>query len=183
MKQLRFSLLGLAAATAGIAAACGTLVYASAWLAGMVWAATLLALLFGLLCAILVAPARRGFWIGFALCGWAYVLIEFGPLTSLSKLVPLESLLTQAAEAMPQAKGVSQVTIGLSPDGAKVARIEAGDTLLRIDDFNFTNNALVVGKTEFIQSFVRTSHALIALLLAAAGGIVGMLIRGRHSAA
>ena len=77
--RLRFSLLGLAAATAAIALACAALVQARGWVADVTWAATLLLLTSTLLCALVVAPNRRGFWVGCSLFGWMYVLLTCSP--------------------------------------------------------------------------------------------------------
>jgi hypothetical protein len=62
MTRFRFSLLTLAGATAAFAVGCASLVNASEMVSRLVWGATLLCLTFALLCAILAAPVRRGFW-------------------------------------------------------------------------------------------------------------------------
>ena len=59
MKQFRFSLLGLVAATTLVAVACGAIVYASPAIASLLWSATLLVLTAGLLAALLAAGNRR----------------------------------------------------------------------------------------------------------------------------
>ncbi len=104
MTRFRFSLLSLAGATAAIAAVCALLVNASVLVSRLVWGGTLLCLTFALLCTLLVAPTRRGFWVGFTVVGWLYVLFAYGPLSDLANVTSFDALLNAAAEAMPQAK-------------------------------------------------------------------------------
>lgn len=77
--RLHFSLAGLLGAVAFVAVGCAALRYASDW-----WASGVLTLAVGLLLggtlALFLRPGRpRAFWAGFALFGWAYLLLCFGP--------------------------------------------------------------------------------------------------------
>jgi hypothetical protein len=79
MKLPRFSLAGLLRAVAACGFAMACLLYASA-----PWAAGLYSVALGLLVLALIgvanrAGARRAFWAGFAIAGWAYLLIATGP--------------------------------------------------------------------------------------------------------
>jgi hypothetical protein len=192
MTRFRFSLLSLAGATAVIGVACASLVNASDLVSRLVWGATLLCLTFALLCALLAAPARRGFWVGFAVVGWLYVLFTYGPLSDLANVTSFDPLLKVAAEAMPQAKQRQSVTIAVDP--SESYSIAAERFFLGIDAGQGTSPKAVDGalrflsvqaraaaNTEFIESFVRISHAFIALLLAIVGGVSGHFIRRRSS--
>ena len=192
MKRFRFSLLGLGAATAAIALACAALVRATHWIGDVTWAITLLALTTGLLCAMLVAPSRKGFWVGFSLFGWMYVLLAYSPLADRPNVPSLQPLLRQAAEAMPQAKGLRAVSINTDRQYLLVAQklmdAEAALNQARSAQSVALDLELVasqlVGNTDFIESFVRISQALITWLLGFVGGVAGHIIRQRsHPAA
>jgi hypothetical protein len=190
MSRFRFSLLGLAGSITAIAIGCASLVNASVLVSRLVWGGTLLCLTFALLCALLAAPARRGFWVGFAVVGWLYVLFAYGLLSDLANVTSLEPVLKLAAERMPQAKRLQSVTIAVDPsqsyllaanklllatDASQKADPMAVDVAVRY----LSVNASSVGNADFIESFVRISHALIALLVGIAGGITGHIIRRR----
>jgi hypothetical protein len=190
MSRIRFSLFGLAGATAVIALACAALVRAAGWVADLTWAATLLILTLTVLCAMLVAPSRRGFWVGFSLFGWMYVLLAYSPLADRPNVPSLQPLLRQAAEAMPQAKRSSAVAKDASTyteyllDAQKLIGAEAAlsqrQSPQAVDaGWEYVALAQLVGDTRFIESFVRISQALITLLLALVGGIAGHFIRQR----
>lgn len=191
MSRIRFSLLGLVLATGAIAVACAALVRATDWMADLAWAGTLLLLTFTLLCALLLAPSRRGCWVGFSLFGWMYVVLACSPLADRPNVPSLVPLLRQAAEAMPQAKGLEAVTITVDPaDPAKAYALTADLILLNEANSNsieaalkYVGRAQAVGKTDFIESFIRISQALMTVLLAALGGLTGHLIRQRSPAA
>ena len=192
MTRFRFSLLGLAGATAAIAAGCASLVNASAVVSRLVWGATLLCLTFALLCALLAGPARRGFWVGFSVVGWLYVLFAYGPLSGLANVTSFDPLLNAAAEAMPQAKRLQtanalplprtyvldtgEVMLG-GADASQAASPTAVDLAFKY----VAAQALTAKNSDFIESFVRISHAFIALLLAVAGGVSGHFIRRRST--
>jgi hypothetical protein len=190
MTRFRFSLLSLAGGTADVAVACASLVNASALVSSLIWGATLLCLTFALLCAMLSTPARRGFWVGFAVVGWLYALFAYGPLSGLSNVTSLDPLFRQAAEAMPQAKQLQTATalplprtyvvdtgtsLLVSADASQGATSKAVDRALRY----LSVQASSVKNSDFIDSFVRISHAFVALLLGIVGGISGHFIRRR----
>ena len=191
MTRFRFSLLGLAVGTAAIAVVCAALVNASVLISRLVWGASLLCLTFALLCALLAAPVRRGFWVGFAVVGWLYVLIAYGPLTDLGNVASLDPLLRLAGEAMPQAKQLQRVTITVDP--SESYSVTAERFFLGIADANQGTSPKPVDRalkylsvrttsaknSDFIESFVRISHAFVALLLGIVGGISGHFIRRR----
>jgi hypothetical protein len=190
MTRFRFSLLSLAGATALIGIACASLVNASAVVSRLCWGGTLLCLTFALLCALLAAPARRGFWVGFAVVGWLYVLFAYGPLSDLANLTSLDPPLNAAAEAMPQAKRLPTV------DSSENHALVVGRLLLAGEDasqgatpaavnrkYRLSVRGSSVSNSNFIDSFVRISHAFIALLLGIVGGISGHCIRRRSTRA
>ena len=190
MTRFRFSLLGLAGATVVIAVACASLVNASALVSSLIWGATLLCLTFALLCAMLSAPARRGFWVGFAVVGWLYALCVYGPLFGLANVTSLDPLLRMAGEAMPQAKQTQTLTILPLPETyvadtgtilLGIADASQGTSPKAVDlDLKYMSVPALTGKdSDFIDSFVRVSHAFVALLLGIVGGVSGHFIRRR----
>jgi hypothetical protein len=189
MPRFRFSLLGLGGLVAAVAGGCAALVYASPGVAGAAWTLTILLLIFGLVPAVLMAPAQRGFWCGFAICGWMYVLIQSGPLSGLAQLLTTGSMLRWAAEAMPQATtttfehyfapgfpgaapgpgfGAGGEGGGPGAGGEGLAGLPPGmgAPAAGLVPVQVTNHA-------YIDSFLRIGHSYCTLLLALAGGLLG----------
>ena len=79
MKRLRFSLLGLLGVIALIAVACAALRSASEIWGSAAFTLTVAALFVALVGVIFRQRASRAFWGGFALLGWGYLLLVFGP--------------------------------------------------------------------------------------------------------
>jgi len=75
MKELRFSLAGLMAATALIAVGLAALRSPSALIASALLTLTVAVLLCGTIAALLGRGTRRNFWRGFVLFGWVYLYL------------------------------------------------------------------------------------------------------------
>jgi hypothetical protein len=79
MKFPRFSIASLLVAVAIFAIGMACLMFASTPWAGMLLSVTLGALTLALLGVFYRRGERRAFWAGFALCGWVYMTLSFGP--------------------------------------------------------------------------------------------------------
>jgi hypothetical protein len=79
MKFLRFSIASLVGTVAICAVGLACLMFASTPWAGMLLSVTLAALTLALLGVLYRRGERRASWAGFALCGWTYMTLSFGP--------------------------------------------------------------------------------------------------------
>jgi hypothetical protein len=80
MSSFRFSLLALFGFVAFVAAGCAALARPSELLEIIVSAAMLACLLFAVLASIIDQwSPRRAFWIGFAIAGWGFFLVNANP--------------------------------------------------------------------------------------------------------
>lgn len=76
----RFSIRQLLAATALVALGCFALLNASPIVAAAMMSAVAVLLLAAVVLSIYRTGDKRAFWIGFALFGWAYLLLCYGPI-------------------------------------------------------------------------------------------------------
>jgi hypothetical protein len=106
MPTLRFTILGLLAATTFVAVGSLALVYATAWWAAAALSAALGVLVWGVLRATYRQGGTRAFWIGYCLVGWIYLAMAFWPGTD-SVVTELRShlLTTQLLEVGASALG------------------------------------------------------------------------------
>jgi hypothetical protein len=79
MKFPRFSIASLLGTVAICATGMACLMFASTPWAGTLLSVTLGALTLALLGVFYRRGERRAFWAGFALCGWVYMTLSFGP--------------------------------------------------------------------------------------------------------
>lgn len=75
----QFSIKALLGLAAFVAAACAALLNASEWWASATCTITLVVLLVAVLRSVFRRGPSRAFWLGFAIFGWAYVLLTFWP--------------------------------------------------------------------------------------------------------
>jgi hypothetical protein len=75
----QFSIKALLGLTVFVALGCAALLNASEWWASAACTVTLAVLLIAVLASIFRWGPRRAFWLGFAIVGWAYVLLTFWP--------------------------------------------------------------------------------------------------------
>jgi hypothetical protein len=186
MSHFRFSLRGLAVLVAAIAMGCTALAYASNWLSGILWLVTFLLLAFATLAAVLRSPPHS-WWLGFATFGWLYVLTISGPLSGMADS-QVHNLLVSAATKMPKATSTIPVSSadvgygtilngapeGISGEGGMAAGAMPGG--MGMGGTGLPTGAFQTQNTKYIGAFIRTSHALLALLLACLGGFAGQLI-------
>ncbi|HWE36964.1 MAG TPA: hypothetical protein VG406_10395 [Isosphaeraceae bacterium] len=202
MRRPRFSIASLLGVVVFVAVGLAALRAASpAWDAGLL-GVTLGALLVAVLLAVHRADRRRAFWLGFALFGWAYLLVILAPgveprlpttkfLTFLDSKRPkptgggiadldndgnLDLLVVDAAgQLKPLQRGGSfaDVSVGSAPGGGN------GPTA-------FATWALPARSRRTTEDFVRIGHSLFALMLAVVGGLVSRMLhdskRGQESA-
>lgn len=88
MPRFQFSLRALLGATAFVAVACSTLLYASATIASVVFTLTVVVLLAAVAAALFRRGAARAFWVGFAIFGWAYLLLAQWPAPHIGMGIP-----------------------------------------------------------------------------------------------
>jgi hypothetical protein len=180
--MFRYSLLTLFGAILVISVGCAALVSASDIWAQVVVTATVLALLIATVGAIYLPGRSRGtntraFVGGFAIFGWAYLLLVQGPW--------FEGLKPQLATtvALNQLQGVmhEEVEAGLA--------ISSGLTYLLTNaqsGATFTTALPMVtgtGSTNTIANFQQIGQSLWAILLACVGGVVARAFGNRRSRA
>jgi hypothetical protein len=172
---MRYTLRTLAAAVTGIAIACAALLKANAWFASTAWTVVFLLLSLATVAAILGSPSRRGFWTGFSVVGWLYLLVGIGPFSTYyqGSLLTTASLhwaarhLRQADEVLILSEQGSDISLGYADLVQQLitARPAAG-----------RGNGAVVSMTGPAQFFIQVGQALWALLLALLGGWFGSFI-------
>jgi hypothetical protein len=175
---MRYTLPTLAAVVTGIAIACAALLKANAWIASTAWTLLFLLLSWATVAAILAAPRRRGFWAGFAVVGWLYLVVGIGPFSAYHQgnLLTTASL-HWAGQHLPQADEVlilSEQDLDISLSYADLvqqfitARPAAGG-----------GNGGVISTSEPARFFIQVGQTLWTLLLALLGGWFGSFCR-RH---
>lgn len=102
--MLHYSLRTLIAAVAFVAVACAALMNATSWIASTASTVTVFLLATTTVVAVLASSPRRGSWAGFAIAGWAYLLVALGPMDAGFKSTLWTTVLLQkAAAASPRA--------------------------------------------------------------------------------
>ena len=189
MSSFRFSLLELAGLVALVAVCCAALAYASPLVSGIVWSATFLILAFAAIATVLRSQPQRSWWIGFTIIGWLYVLALTGPLSGLGKFVDSNGLLEKAARQMPNSMvtipdpfaGSGRAAVGLGLGGmggnAGMSGMPGGMGDVGLGIAPATYQAV---NSEYMTAFVRTSQALLTLLLACLGGFSGQWMHERN---
>jgi hypothetical protein len=100
MHRFRFNLLTLFGFVAVVAVGCAALARPSQlWLA-VVSAASLASLFYAVLAAAYGWNARRAFWVGFAVVGWGYVVLEWTSTAGLPFHLPIGLVTGQLESAM-----------------------------------------------------------------------------------
>jgi hypothetical protein len=176
--MFRFSLLTLLGAVLVVSIGFAALRGASEVWARIVVTGTIVALLTATLGAIYLPTASRAFCGGFALLGWAYMFLVFGPWLEaikpqLATTLALNRL--QAAMAIEEVPQTSQ-TIATS----MVWQVNTGN-LITVPGFNngiyFTGGGAPVPAA---LSFHQIGQTLWAVVLAFCGGYVAMLFDSRR---
>jgi hypothetical protein len=185
MRLPRFTIAGLMGLVVVVAVGVAALRFASE-----LWASILLMLTLGVLGAAVLAfheraGARRAWWRGFALFGWGYVMLAFGPWASeaiaphlpttmwldasYAKLHPGDSEAGQARRLWEDALRNYIVAVN-TPSGANSAVAFSPDGKLVV-------SAAPPGPAP--EPFLRVGHSLWALLAACVGGLVGRASHAR----
>lgn len=190
MSRLHFSLgtLLLAVLSAGVA-------FAALRSPSDTWASALFTLAVALL---LVATLRavhrrdhiRAYWLGFALFGWAYLILSLVPETTprLATTGLLDALFARvhghtgevvSADFLRQGRRLSQRGGGLKSvpsvafsDGKRLVTLGGGFTSVRVWDVS-TGRPLSVASAD-PEGFRQVGHSLLALLIACVGGRVSL---------
>jgi hypothetical protein len=175
MTRLRFSLLGLAGFVTAAAVGCAALIRASATIASAATTVLVVALSLSAVAALAGGPRRRGFWIGFAVCGWLYVLVIFGPLAdSVGNTLLTTTLLYRASAVMP----------GSQPPPRQIKHVvtmpDDGSTELIGVDFTFVSPPDPASSGYALQ-FRQIGQVLCTLLLACLGGVMGQVLYARRN--
>lgn len=182
--MLRYSLRTLGAAVTGIAIGCAALLNAKPWVASTAWTLVFITLALASVATVLSAPDRRGFWTGFAVVGWLYLLVGIGPFSGYHN----SSLLTttalhRVATALPEKSGQVPANVTLL-SGLEFLAIDAtipGNPVNRRS--GWVSYPPMPSMTEPAQSFVQVGQAIWTVLLALLGGWCGAFIVARRTRA
>jgi hypothetical protein len=147
--------------------------WAAAWLSGC-----LLVLGVSLLGIVNREAGRRAFWIGFALFGWAYMIMHYGPVLDrhvghrlvTTKVLAYLELRLHERTGQPKLFDPSPAAIALQPT-------EWNSYTISTETNSFP---IPVPQWDFFQ---QVGHSLLALLLACLGGLVSRWFystRSRH---
>jgi hypothetical protein len=201
VKRLSFSLLWLLGVIALIAIACASLRSASEIWASAAFTATLGVLLLSVVGLIFRHRASRAFWGGFALMGWSYLFLVFGPWCrenagpQLLTTKLLEYVHPKLQRSAPPSLAVTLGVPAVGSNGwtAGGARLPANTATISNADFDgdgmpdlvvtggapapmWTTSTVTFSPTVTLasspQHFMQVGHSLWALLLASAGGLL-----------
>jgi hypothetical protein len=173
--MLRYSLRTLGAAVTAIAIGCAALLNANHWVASTAWTLVFMVLSLASIAAVLT---RRGFWTGFAIAGWLYLLVGIGPLSGYHN----GNLLTTAALQW----GAKQL-----PKGEQHVLLYEQGYATQLDYATFVRQILVAPQLRAANtaqlsladpsvSFVSIGQSLWTLLLALIGGRFGAFVMAKH---
>jgi hypothetical protein len=166
MKGLRFSIASVLLAILLVAVAVAALRAASDRWDGALLGSTLLILQSAILLTIHRTERRRAYWLGFALFGWAYLIVSLIP--------PLESRL-------PTTKGLAYVgTTWIWPPPAGLAYFDYdsdGTLDLVVAGASSLKPPYLISTSGTRENFVFIGHSLLTLL---SGFIGGRLSRGMY---
>ncbi len=163
---LRFTLRQLLAMAALIALALPALINASLWWATAWFTGALVMLAVSLLGILYRGRRRRAFWVGFALFGWGYMILLYGPFLG-SHFGPRLATTKALAYLQPL---VQKAPVGDS----RMSRVSPSD-------FALNSELYLAWKTEIEGNgfplprwdhFQQVGHSLFALLLASGGGLL-----------
>jgi hypothetical protein len=160
MARPRFTIAGLLGIVVFLAVGLAALRAATDAWDGGVFGVTLALLLVSVLLAVHRTGRRRAYWLGFALFGWAYLVMSLVP--------PVEARLpTTKALAYLDSKVPGRIvtSIAFSPDGRSIHTRHG--PMVRLWDA--TTGKLVAGPNDTSEDFVRIGHSLLALVLSFLG--------------
>jgi len=194
MTQFRFSLAGLMGAMFVVAIALAAMVSTSDVWSTSLFSAAAFALFVAILGIIYCRERLRAFWVGFAVLGWGYMLLGYGPwfqnhvspslLTSAlaSSLYPKllrtqpqpQTTMNPVASAQPSPPTGNMGGIG-APGGGPSGSVGGPGTAMAAMGGSLPGNRSssapgprLIGPSQ--PSLWRTCHSLLTLLLAWAGG-------------
>jgi hypothetical protein len=170
--MLRFSLLSLLGAVLVISIGCAALASASENWARIVVTGTVMAILVATVGAFFLPAGSRAFAGGFAICGWAYLLVALGPWLESIKPQLATTLAVNYLQAALE-KDDANVQVGVSPvllSYAPSPSPPGGAPAMAISS-NFIYSASAVLPSA-AWSFNQIGHSLWAILLAFFGGIL-----------
>jgi hypothetical protein len=133
-----------------------------------VFSSTLLILTASILLAVY---GRRAFWLGFALFGWAYLVLTLIPPVE-ARLLSTKGLTWLGASAMNR----HVTTVAFTAEGRTLAALEDGE--VRLWDAA-TGAPISTGGTP--ENFRRIGHSLVALLLGLLGASLARWLQGRDA--
>lgn len=193
MRRPQFSLRAVGAAIVAVALACAALTYASPVWATLTFTGTIGSLLLALPAIVYRIGRERAFWVGFALLGWSYLILVFGPWFQanirrhLATQQALEFLLPkmQRTETVSLGDGLGEESYGGFLEAAEAeygveygAGEFPGEAMGEIPGIRSPGTVLpgaapgtatrIVGPQR--SHFERVGHSLWALLLAMCGG-------------
>jgi hypothetical protein len=175
--RLRYTLRQLLGLAVLVALALPALMYPSLWWAAAWLSGCLLVLGVSLLGTINRDADRRAFWIGFALFGWAYMIMLYGPVLdrhvghrlATTKVLAYLQLRVHRASGQPKFfdPGPSEIALDPAWESYTIAT-ETHEFPIPVPQWDF---------------FQQVGHSLFALLLACFGGLVSKWLystRSRH---
>jgi hypothetical protein len=181
---MRFSLATLVAAVFAMALALAALRYASPLWSSAVFSLTLGVLLVALVSTLFGQGPARAFSGGFAVFGWAYACVAFGPWFA-DRAPPLITvpILTRAFEWLaphPVRVGDNVLVLwGSSWWPCTVLDIKNGQYFIHYDGYNSTSDEWVTTpriKQHDPRSFVQIGHSLCAITVGLLGGTLAVAV-------
>jgi hypothetical protein len=190
MRRPRFTIASLLGLVILVAVAVAALREATdAWDSG-VFGVTLVVLLTSVLLAMHRTESRKAFWLGFALFGWAYLVMSLVPpievrLPTTQGLAFLDSKVADRPASMTFGLPTSSSNGTLNDAKRYWASKVNGSTIdssqtATVRLWDAATGRLVVGPSGTSENFVRIGHSLLALVLAFVGGCLSRSLRAKE---
>lgn len=135
--------------------------YPNRLLANALYSASLLSLTVGVIAIIYRKGRERAFWVGYAVCGWAYIVLTTFPI--LDTHVGVHLLTTTGLDLLYPGLAHRPPRVPVTSSGAWV---DWTDLHLNFDR-RYVGSVVMIAS----ESFMRIGHSAISLTLALLGGI------------
>ncbi len=174
----QFSLRGLLLFAAFVAVSCAALMYPSIWWASLCLTGAVIVDLVAVLGAVYRRGSARAFWVGFAVMGWAYLLLVFAPLLdrhvghelAATKVLAYLEVKLARPENVPFGYGAvtgmgNSAEVALNPYARLNLSSESGTSTLLPPQW---------------YPFQQAGHSLFAVALAVCGGLLARRFQQRE---
>ena len=180
MRKLRFNIANLLVIILVLGVSFAALRESSALWESGIFTVTLGILLLSILLAVHRSESKRAFWLGFALLGWAYMLLTFVPSIE-SRLITTKALAYLDSKVPGRTLGLWIADVTVTGSGSPSDQVQSAVFAMNGNQFvtarqgqvrlwDATTGKLLSGWGGTTENFLRIGHSLFALLVGWLGG-------------